>query len=120
MALGIKVPAIAVDQHIMHIKNHRSVLSDPDMRTDSGLIQVVLDHIQEHITLLQSVDPALLQMLGEQPIAPQQPQNPPSEIQIPPTEGPPQVNNTSLPQPAAPFEGAPVTAQQQYAKIVGQ
>lgn len=63
-------PAIItiLDKHSMHIEEHKAVLSDPDMRRDQELVKLVVDHIQEHINALKTVDPELLQLIGEQPM----------------------------------------------------
>jgi hypothetical protein len=75
MMSGEEVIALAVDQHQLHIQEHQAVLADPDLRKDPKLVNLVLNHIQEHIQLLQTTDPNLLQLLGQQPLAPpQQPQ----------------------------------------------
>ncbi len=67
---GQFVKALAVDQHIQHIKGHKSVLSDPDLRMDDNLTDSVLAHIQDHINLLRNTDPALLALIGEQALGP--------------------------------------------------
>lgn len=64
------VPALSIDQHTLHIKNHRALISDPDLRKDEELVSTVLNHIQEHVDLLRNTDPALLQLIGEQPLGP--------------------------------------------------
>ena len=70
MIRGEEVIAIFSDHHALHIKEHRSVLSDYTLRRDPELVQSVLDHIQEHINLLQTTDPNILSIVGEQPLAP--------------------------------------------------
>lgn len=67
---NLPVIAMSVDRHIMHIKEHKAVLADPDLRFDPELVKRTLDHIQEHITELQQVDPFLLQVIGETPAPP--------------------------------------------------
>lgn len=67
---GGAVIAIATDHHAMHIREHRDVLSDPVLRQDEELVARTLQHIQEHINLLQTTDPNLLAIIGEQPLAP--------------------------------------------------
>lgn len=71
LSAGEQVQALAIDEHLKHIKSHRGVLADPDLRKDDRLKQAVLAHIQEHIDLLRSVDPSLLNIIGEQPLGPQ-------------------------------------------------
>lgn len=81
MAAGEEVQALAIDQHVLHIKNHRTVLSDTELRRDPTLVQSVLAHVQQHIELLQSVDPSLLSIIGEQSL---QQANPPQAPMPPP------------------------------------
>jgi hypothetical protein len=70
MSIGRNVRAIAIDQHQLHILQHKTLLSDPDLREDDLLTSAVLDHIQEHIELLRTTDPGLLALIGEQPLGP--------------------------------------------------
>ncbi len=70
MLRGIPAIAIAVDEHHKHIKKHKGLLSDPSVRQDAAMTDMVLRHIEEHVALLRTTDPALLSMLGEQPIGP--------------------------------------------------
>lgn len=76
--------AVFTENHKAHVNYHRSVLFDPELKKDTGLVARVQMHIQEHITLLQTVDPQLLQLFGEQALPPPQPQQSPSP------QGPPQ------------------------------
>jgi hypothetical protein len=69
---GEDVQASALDAHRMHIMEHKSVLSDPDLRKDPTLTEKVFAHILEHIDLLRNTDPDLLAMIGEQPLPPMQ------------------------------------------------
>lgn len=134
--------ATMLDQHSMHIKEHQSVISDPDVRQNPVMLKIVLDHIQSHIDYLRTTDPSILQMIGEQPLPPAPGQQPPQLP--PPPEGPSKgasqneisdmlstqqgqiqagdsmtgpgiknVSNPGLPKPPAPFQGLPVTAAQQ-------
>lgn len=66
----VEVLAIATDDHSLHIREHRNVLSDPELRRDPELVQRVLEHIQEHIQLLRETDPDLLAFLQQQPLGP--------------------------------------------------
>lgn len=70
---GEAVIATMIDDHQQHILEHRKVLQDPELRKDPTLVQRTLAHIQEHITMLQTGDPALLQLIGQQSLAPQVP-----------------------------------------------
>lgn len=93
---GKKVPVTAIDQHVDHIKNHRAVLADPEARNDPALVQNTLDHIQEHINALKTVDPALLGLLGMNAIAPAPV---PSPSNMPPGMQPQQAGEMGAPQP---------------------
>ena len=87
MVEGENVVVLAIDQHKQHIVSHRGILSDPDLRKDPDLVQRVLGHIQDHIKALQTTDPNLLLLLGEQSLAqgapPPQPGGPPPPQQAP-------------------------------------
>lgn len=65
--------AIATDNHAQHIMEHKTVLASPEAREDPKLVQLVLNHIQEHLNLLRTTDPALLAMIKQQSLAPQGP-----------------------------------------------
>lgn len=124
MSEGKQVLALDIDQHTLHIKSHRSVLSDPSLREDPKFRQVVLEHINEHIQLLRTTDPSLLTLIGEHPLpplggtppGPQAPGGPPpGQVQAgPPGQGmappgpPPQPPLPQMPHPAAPLQSLPV------------
>lgn len=59
-----------LDSHSLHIKEHKSVLADPDLRRDPVLVKVALDHIESHLNMLRTTDPALLQIVGQQQLPP--------------------------------------------------
>lgn len=67
---GKKTIVSPLDQHSLHIKEHKSVLADPELRQDADLVRNTLDHIEEHLNALRNTDPALLQLVGEQAIPP--------------------------------------------------
>ncbi len=78
--------AIFTEQHKEHIDSHRSVLFDPELKLDMDLVGRVQAHIQQHLGLLRTTDPALLQLMGQQPLPPlPQPGAPPMG---PPPGGP--------------------------------
>ncbi len=126
---GGTVQAILTDQHSTHIKEHRDVLSDSELRKDPQLVMNVLNHIQEHIDLLRQTDPNTLMLLGEQPLQPMAPppgQERPNQtamtgnveatLQPEPSamQDPVGAMNMNLPEPAtppAPFDGLPINPQ---------
>lgn len=97
LAEGEAVQALAIDEHLKHIKAHRGVLADPDLRKDETLKNSVLAHIQEHIELLRTVDPSLLSIIGEQSLGPMG--------GSPPNQPQPDVNQAQSPEAAQ--QGAP-------------
>ena len=70
MINGEEVIGLFSDMHALHIKEHRTLLNDYMLRRDPELVQAVLDHIQEHINLLQTTDPNILTITNQQPLSP--------------------------------------------------
>lgn len=99
LAEGRPVQALNIDEHVLHIKEHKSVISSPDARKNPQIVQSVLAHIQQHIDLLKTADPNLLNILGQPSLAP-----PPAPGQPGPTSGPGQLPGSGGPSPA---EGGP-------------
>ena len=91
-----QVYALYLDSHKEHILEHRNLISDPDLRQDQALVKAVMDHIQEHINLLRTVDPDLLLLTNQTPL-----QNPNAPQSPPPPGGP------GGPPPGGPPPGAP-------------
>jgi hypothetical protein len=126
---GLEVPALIIDDHKEHILRHRIILNDIDVRMDEEKSAVILQHIQEHIELARSADPAVLTMTNQQqlPPAPQQaptgqdlannpPQNAEDQSSIGQVmEGSEQTMNQEMPgtpspaTPPAPFENLPTS-----------
>ncbi len=118
---GGEVVALLTDQHSLHIKEHKSVLADPELRKDAELVKRTLDHIQEHINQLKNGDPETLMMMGEKPLSPPQgpggpppgpgpggppPGGPPPPPGGPPHQGPPPQQHRGPPPPQQ-HPGAP-------------
>lgn len=83
LADGKPVRAVATDNHPLHVLEHQTVLSNPDVRTDPNnpVTAAALAHIQEHIQLWKETDPALAIMLKVQPPPPPpMPMMPPGEV----------------------------------------
>lgn len=107
------VQAVFPDNHLKHINSHKFVLAGPEERKDPALVERVMAHIQEHVDLLMNTNPALLNALGQQSIAPQMPQGPQgANAQQPNAE--PQQPGTGAPgeQVQAPAGTAPDVAAQ--------
>lgn len=96
--------AVFTEQHKTHIDYHRSVLFDPELKKDEGLVERVQQHIQQHITLLRTTDPDLLVLMGQQPLQPPpQPQGPPPGAPGPQQQPhPPAPQGNKVPQTLAP------------------
>lgn len=121
--------ALFNDDHDLHIREHSSVLSDPEMRLNPELVTRVLTHIQEHMDLLRGskqtaqgpqANADYLQIMGQQPLGPVggspagQPNQQPPNNSMQGQQGIPQMMDpaqqldpmsmvpTNLPQPAQP------------------
>ena len=69
--LGGENPIVSpIDKHMLHINEHRAVIGDSELRTNPILVKAVMDHIEGHLNALRTTDPALLQLVGEQPLPP--------------------------------------------------
>jgi hypothetical protein len=116
------VPLVSpLDQHALHINEHRAVLADPDLRENPDLIRVVMDHIAKHMDALRNTDPELLAVTNQQSLmVPPMPEGNAGAV-MQPMEGLPQAGdmisgpagNAGLPAPATPpppFEHLPTNA----------
>ena len=95
-----EIIAIDTDNHSLHIREHKTVLADPDSRLDLDLVSRTLAHIQEHIDALREVDPDLLGITGQQPLAPEggSPVNPGNAAPQQPNQSPPNSQVMQNPQ----------------------
>lgn len=60
-----------LDNHVMHITRHRSLLDSPLVRQNSNLIALIMTHIEEHVTFLlqlQQTNPLLLDVALGNPL----------------------------------------------------
>jgi len=63
-------PVLPTDQHKQHIDEHALLLSSPESLENGTIVPPTLQHIEEHINALRTVDPALLMLLGQTPLPP--------------------------------------------------
>ena len=109
-----KMPMVIIlDDPVLHVLEHASLLANPDSRRDPNLVgnadqtkgplTGVLGHIQEHINVAQQRTPALLALLKQAPLpqpmppqpspqSPGQPQVRPGQMGAGPTGMPAQLN----------------------------
>lgn len=111
---GENVIAIVTDNHALHIIEHKTVLASPESRDQPDIVEAALDHLQQHINLMKTGDPDLLQMTGTKPLPPANPPPPPPMMnnQNPVPTQAEDVNMPSMPmvagsgQPFQPLPGA--------------
>lgn len=63
---GKQVQALMTDDHSLHVLEHSCVLNSPEARQNPTVVQNAIAHIQEHIQLAKTMDPALSAMLKQQ------------------------------------------------------
>ncbi len=97
---GADLPVMITDSHQMHIREHKSVTFSGEARSTPEIIQAANAHIQKHIQLAMTTDPAVLAMLGQ--AAPQQQQGPPPGPPGAPSGGPPMKTPMDSPATAGP------------------
>lgn len=107
---GESPPVVDVDDHLLHAKEHRACLADPEVRKNEKLVVAILGHIQDHQEAFFNTDPNLLMMVGQQP--PMQPAPPPGGPggpggAPPPEGGPGGPGGPPPPSPGAPPEDMP-------------
>ena len=125
---GKSVQALAIDEHLKHIEKHKALLADPSLRANNQYAMNVLNHIQEHIHLLQTTDPNLLLVTNQTPLPnpnfPPQQQNMGQGMNNPQAQGSELAPVPTQQQPRLPkgFEGSPLTPQDnmQQKGMVGQ
>lgn len=109
------VRAIMTDDHSLHVREHMTLLDNPEVRENEQLTNMVLEHVQSHISLAETMSPTLSMLLNRQSMAiqPQQqqvePGNAPAEVTDatnPVTQAAQQVNQPSM--PTNPATGEPV------------
>jgi len=105
-----EVPIVSpMDQHSLHIQEHRAVIADPDLRSNPELVKNTMDHIEMHLNALRNTDPALLQMIGEQPLGPVG-GTPPAQDQQQPPQG--ALQGSPVPEQMMPQGGQIVPGEQ--------
>ena len=85
MKQGESPTALILDDHAQHISKHKMLVNNPLIRKQSDIVQVVLEHINEHLELLRNGDPITLELGSTGTVSPdtimqsRQPTMPPAE-----------------------------------------
>jgi hypothetical protein len=108
---GEQVQAIAFDDHVQHINEHKAVLADPDLRQQPEVVQSVLEHVREHMDLLRNTDPDLLGVIGQKSIAQIPQMAPGGGSQNANVQAPPAGNAVQVEGAAGSVQGPGVTSQ---------
>ncbi len=120
LAQGIPCTAIKLDNHALHISEHKAVLCNLDARSNPKVLQATLDHITSHEQLmiqLQIQEPMMLQALGMPPVAMAAPGAGPS---TPETKGPEKVaENVQQPNLPSLPPGTPAATESSYEAMKG-
>lgn len=101
---GEPATAMADDDHVLHMREHRGEMANPEVRSNPQALGVYTQHMQEHWQLYNTVDPARLMLFGQQP-PPQM--GPPPGAPMPNPSGPPPGKPGPLPGPPPPPSVAP-------------
>lgn len=99
MMEGRDAVVLVGDAHLLHMQEHRTLLSNPIIRMNGENVKTVLGHIQQHMDMYKSQDPTWAAVSGEPP-APQPPMPPQ------PSPGPQGPPPQALQAPPNPVEAA--------------
>lgn len=94
---GKETIVLSTDNHPKHIMMHSTLLNDPIVRADGARVQLILNHILQHLELAKNTDPVLMAMVqtGQMP-----PMPPPGGMMPPPgMEGAPPPGEGGQPAP---------------------
>lgn len=100
LAAGEVVVVMLTDDHRLHVREHPGVGASTEARRDPKVMAALQAHIAEHIKILRETDPAILEALGQAPLAP--PIAPPGAPGAPPSPG----GDVSMAPPPAPADAA--------------
>lgn len=64
---GSPVRATPLDNHRLHIQEHKVILADPMIRFNDELVSVILAHIKEHVKMAQE-HPEMMILTGQEPL----------------------------------------------------
>ncbi len=103
---GEPAKAMADDDHVLHMREHRGEMANPEVRANPDALAVYTQHMNEHWELYNTVDPARLMVFGQQPppqMGPPPPGGPPGQPGPPPgPEQPGSMAPNAPPEPSLP------------------
>ena len=116
---GEQVLAMLDDNHVLHLKSHRAVVSSLTARQTPGVVEALQAHQDEHIRILRETDPAILQLFGQPAMSMSGPPAPGAQSATPPPkpgeESPQEQAKADAPSmptnPATGKKAAPVAGQ---------
>jgi hypothetical protein len=111
ISLGISPTVVVSDNHTVHLREHKAVLANIEARANPDVVQAFAKHVQDHIDILRTTDPAVLNMFGQQPVPPAAP--PQMQSSAPTMEQPnqtPAMPDKLPSQPSLPEGADPLTA----------
>lgn len=85
---GQRPLVLVTDDHPRHIMRHAALLSDPYIRMNNSSVKLILDHMMEHRSIVESMDPSLAAFLAMARTG-KTPETPPPQQGPPPQSGPP-------------------------------
>jgi hypothetical protein len=86
LARGEPVQAMVDDDHVLHLREHRGEMANPEVRGNPVALQAYTEHQNAHWQLYTQTDPARLVVFGQQPPPMMGP--PPGPPGAPPPPGP--------------------------------
>ena len=95
---GEKIFALWTDNHGYHVRKHKKLLDDPAVRAQGKQVQLVMDHIMEHVQLARQNDPFAYAMTQTAQIP----------MGGPPQGGPPPAAGPQGPEEAPPDQALPL------------
>lgn len=98
-------PVLLLDDHMLHAREHRSVLANPEARRNPAVVRAVLQHIADHEQAYYTAPPPTLMLVGQQP--PMMPMGPPPGA---PGGAPPADAGVSPPGGSQPGDAGPPPA----------
>lgn len=106
---GTEVIVLSTDNHPRHIMMHSTLLNDPIVRADGQRVNLILNHILQHLELAKNTDPVLMAMVqtGQMPPMPPPGMAPPG---MAPPGMPPEMGAEGMPPPGSGEPGLPTEA----------